>query len=91
MTGLSTRQVRGRARQWTMSRARPRSGCWHWRLLAKATAALVITYCLGSVIGPLVIGGAMDWLGPGGFIAGMAATSLLLTVVVVTRLRSERF
>lgn len=60
-------------------------------LLAKATAALVITYCVGSVIGPLVIGGAMDWLGPSGFIAGMAATSLLLTVVVVIRLRSERF
>ncbi|HSH40672.1 MAG TPA: MFS transporter [Arenicellales bacterium] len=59
--------------------------------LAKATAALVITYCVGSIVGPLAIGGAMDWLGPDGFIAGMAAVSLLLTVVVATRLRSERF
>lgn len=60
-------------------------------LLAKATAALVITYCVGSVIGPLAIGGAMDWFGPGGFIAGMAAISLLLTIVVAVRLRAERF
>ncbi|MDZ7841843.1 MAG: MFS transporter [Gammaproteobacteria bacterium] len=60
-------------------------------LLAKATAALVITYCVGSVIGPLVIGGAMDWFGPGGFIAGMALISLLLTIVVAVRLRAERF
>lgn len=60
-------------------------------LLAKATAALVITYCVGSVLGPLAIGGAMDWFGPGGFIAGMAAISLLLTIVVAVRLRAERF
>lgn len=59
--------------------------------LAKATSALVITYCLGSVIGPLVIGEAMDRLGPTGFTGGMAVTSLVLTVVVGLRLRAERF
>jgi MFS family permease len=60
-------------------------------LLAKATAALVITYCLGSVVGPLAIGAAMDRFGPAGFVAGMALVSLLLTGVVAVRLRSDRF
>lgn len=59
--------------------------------LAKATSALVITYCAGSVIGPLAIGAAMDALGPNGFVIGMAAVSGLLAVVAVMRLRAERF
>lgn len=59
--------------------------------LAKATSALVITYCVGSIVGPLAIGAAMDWLGPAGFVSGMAGTSLLLTAAVALRLRAERF
>ncbi|MDZ7749879.1 MAG: hypothetical protein U5K43_14635 [Halofilum sp. (in: g-proteobacteria)] len=59
--------------------------------LAKATSALVITYCLGSIVGPLAIGGAMDWLGPPGFITGMVAVSALLAGVAAARLHAERF
>lgn len=59
--------------------------------LAKATSALVITYCVGSVVGPLAIGGAMDRLGPGGFILGMVAVSGLLAVVAGLRLHATRF
>lgn len=59
--------------------------------LAKATSALVITYCLGSIVGPLAIGAAMDWMGPNGFIVGMALVSGLLTAVAASRLRSARF
>ena len=59
--------------------------------LAKATSALVITYCLGSIVGPLVIGAVMDQLGPNGFIYGMVAASVLLTGVALQRFRSDRF
>lgn len=59
--------------------------------LAKATSALVITYCLGSIAGPLAIGGAMDRFGPQGFIAGMVAVSALLALVAGVRVKSTRF
>lgn len=60
-------------------------------MLAKATSALVITYCLGSIVGPLAIGGAMDRFGPPGFIAGMVSVSALLAVVGGLRVQSPRF
>lgn len=59
--------------------------------LAKATSALVITYCLGSIAGPLAIGGAMDRFGPPGFIVGMVAVSAFLAVIAAVRMRSTRF
>lgn len=60
-------------------------------MLAQATSALVITYCLGSIAGPLAIGAAMDALGAAGFVLGMVAVSGLLTVAALARLRAERF
>lgn len=51
--------------------------------LARANSALVIAYCLGSIAGPPVVGGAMDWMGPNGFIFVMAAISALLVVGAV--------
>jgi MFS family permease len=48
--------------------------------LAKANSTLVIAYCLGSIVGPPATGGAMDWVGPNGFIIVMAAASVLLIV-----------
>lgn len=59
--------------------------------LAKATSALVITYCVGSIAGPLAIGGAMDRFGPPGFIVGMVAVSAFLAVIAAARMRSTRF
>lgn len=59
--------------------------------LAKATSVLVITYCLGSVIGPLGIGGMMDWMGEGGFVVGMVAVSALLAVTGLLRMHAQRF
>ncbi len=60
-------------------------------LLAQATSALVITYCLGSIAGPLAVGAAMDALGAPGFVLGMVAVSALLTVTALARLRADRF
>ncbi|MDZ7787873.1 MAG: MFS transporter [Halofilum sp. (in: g-proteobacteria)] len=48
--------------------------------LAKANSTLVIAYCLGSIVGPPATGGAMDWVGPNGFVIVMAAASALLIV-----------
>ncbi|MGB7755658.1 MAG: MFS transporter [Salinisphaera sp.] len=59
--------------------------------LARASSALVIAYCLGSVIGPPIAGEAMDLFGANGFVAVMALAALVLAVASVARLRRDRF
>ena len=59
--------------------------------LAKANATLVMTYCIGSIIGPAAVGATMDLLGPHGFVVGMAVASGVLVLVGVLRVGAERF
>lgn len=59
--------------------------------LAKASSTLVMTYCVGSIVGPAAVGATMDLLGPHGFVVGMAVASGVLVLVGLSRVRSERF
>jgi dipeptide/tripeptide permease len=49
--------------------------------LARANASFLAINCLGSVVGPVVAGGAMDWLGSGALF-GTGAATIILTLVV---------
>jgi len=66
-------------------------GAFRGTAAAKANTALVIAYCLGSIAGPPAAGGAMDWLGPHGFVVVMALVACLLVAVALPRLRATRF
>ena len=59
--------------------------------LAKASSTLVMTYCVGSIIGPAAVGATMDLMGPHGFVVGMAVASGILVLVGLLRIRAERF
>ncbi|HEY2071754.1 MAG TPA: MFS transporter [Rhizomicrobium sp.] len=56
------------------------------QLRVPAAAALVLLFGLGSILGPLTVGQAMTWLGPGGYydvLAGVMGVSL--AVAAATR------
>ena len=57
--------------------------------LASANAAFVILYNAGLVIGPVVVGLALDLSPPHGFAYGLALIFALYVVVVGARLRAE--
>ncbi len=59
--------------------------------LAKASSTLVMTYCVGSIVGPTVVGATMDLMGPHGFVVGMAVASGMLVLVGLLRVKAERF
>jgi MFS family permease len=50
-------------------------------LLFAGTAALSVTYSLGAIVGPPIVGGAMDVFGPDGFPLSLALCSGLLVVL----------
>ncbi|MEO1085082.1 MAG: MFS transporter [Acidobacteriota bacterium] len=55
--------------------------------LAVASAAFLILYQLGSMVGPLVAGGAMDALGPAGFVFSLSIPGLLVASVAFATLK----
>lgn len=59
--------------------------------LAAATSVLVLTYCLGSIAGPMVSGVVMDGFGPQGFVMTMVAASTVLALAASLRLRAPHF
>ncbi len=58
--------------------------------LVSANAAFVLLYNVGLIVGPPVVGGAMDAVSPHGFALALGGFCLLYLVVVLWRLRSHR-
>ncbi|MEM1419677.1 MAG: MFS transporter [Pseudomonadota bacterium] len=55
--------------------------------LASANAALVMGYAVGALIGPTMVGGAMDVIGPHGLAAVLGGSSLIYCGLVLWRLQ----
>lgn len=56
------------------------------REMVRAAGAIVIYYGMGSVVGPILAGQFMRWLGPQGLFLFMTLVLSLLTVFVLVRM-----